>query len=147
MVSGMMDDGSECGGLASKKLCVDCGTSKTPLWRGGPAGPKSLCNACGIRSRKRRRALLESTEADENKKKMIGKKMKHMINSNSDSNGSHNSSSSSSSNNGHLECSRKDRLTAMWDILKPRKVRMEELNEEQEAAVLLMAMSHGYDRC
>lgn len=23
-----------------KKTCADCGTSKTPLWRGGPAGPK-----------------------------------------------------------------------------------------------------------
>lgn len=22
------------------KTCVDCGTTKTPLWRGGPAGPK-----------------------------------------------------------------------------------------------------------
>ncbi|CAK9138930.1 unnamed protein product [Ilex paraguariensis] len=22
------------------KTCADCGTSKTPLWRGGPAGPK-----------------------------------------------------------------------------------------------------------
>ncbi|XP_076944233.1 GATA transcription factor 17-like [Bidens hawaiensis] len=39
------------------KTCADCGTSKTPLWRGGPAGPKSLCNACGIRSRKRRGSL------------------------------------------------------------------------------------------
>ncbi|KAF3593152.1 hypothetical protein DY000_02026635 [Brassica cretica] len=24
----------------TKKTCVDCGTNKTPLWRGGPAGPK-----------------------------------------------------------------------------------------------------------
>lgn len=24
----------------NKKTCADCGTSKTPLWRGGPAGPK-----------------------------------------------------------------------------------------------------------
>ena len=23
-----------------KKTCADCGTTKTPLWRGGPAGPK-----------------------------------------------------------------------------------------------------------
>nr|XP_043613133.1 GATA transcription factor 16-like [Erigeron canadensis] len=48
--------------------CVDCGTSKTPLWRGGPAGPKSLCNACGIRSRKRRRALLGETKEDKRPK-------------------------------------------------------------------------------
>ncbi|KAH1088405.1 hypothetical protein AAZX31_07G225200 [Glycine max] len=41
-----------------KKTCADCGTTKTPLWRGGPAGPKSLCNACGIRSRKKKRAIL-----------------------------------------------------------------------------------------
>eukprot|EP00252_Welwitschia_mirabilis_P004303 TRINITY_DN145_c0_g1_i1.p1 TRINITY_DN145_c0_g1~~TRINITY_DN145_c0_g1_i1.p1 ORF type:complete len:299 (+),score=3.25 TRINITY_DN145_c0_g1_i1:381-1277(+) len=39
------------------RVCVDCKTSKTPLWRSGPQGPKSLCNACGIRYRKARRAL------------------------------------------------------------------------------------------
>ncbi|KAF3775976.1 putative GATA transcription factor 22 [Nymphaea thermarum] len=39
------------------RVCVFCNTSKTPLWRGGPHGPKSLCNACGIRYRKARRAL------------------------------------------------------------------------------------------
>lgn len=40
------------------KACADCHTTKTPLWRGGPDGPKSLCNACGIRYRKRRRQAL-----------------------------------------------------------------------------------------
>ncbi|KAF7805070.1 importin subunit alpha-2-like [Senna tora] len=38
----------------NNKCCTDCKTTKTPLWRGGPAGPKTLCNACGIRYRKRR---------------------------------------------------------------------------------------------
>lgn len=70
----------------SEKCCLDCKTTKTPLWRSGPSGPKvrkfftflvnfcgflvlenglilvlgfllqSLCNACGIRHRKRRAA-------------------------------------------------------------------------------------------
>ncbi|PON55660.1 GATA transcription factor [Parasponia andersonii] len=30
----------------------DCGTNSTPMWRKGPLGPKSLCNACGIKYRK-----------------------------------------------------------------------------------------------
>ncbi|CAL9165915.1 protein CYTOKININ-RESPONSIVE GATA TRANSCRIPTION FACTOR 1-like [Musa acuminata AAA Group] len=39
------------------RVCSDCNTTKTPLWRSGPRGPKSLCNACGIRQRKARRAM------------------------------------------------------------------------------------------
>ncbi|XP_057768267.1 putative GATA transcription factor 22 [Salvia miltiorrhiza] len=39
------------------RVCSDCNTTKTPLWRSGPKGPKSLCNACGIRQRKARRAM------------------------------------------------------------------------------------------
>ncbi|KAK7310717.1 hypothetical protein RJT34_08398 [Clitoria ternatea] len=42
------------------RVCSDCNTSTTPLWRSGPNGPKSLCNACGIRQRKARRAMLEA---------------------------------------------------------------------------------------
>lgn len=34
------------------RSCVDCGTTKTPMWRSGPRGSKSLCNACGIRWKK-----------------------------------------------------------------------------------------------
>lgn len=39
------------------RVCADCNTTKTPLWRSGPKGPKSLCNACGIRQRKARQAM------------------------------------------------------------------------------------------
>ncbi|KAL9661779.1 hypothetical protein QQ045_026607 [Rhodiola kirilowii] len=45
------------------RVCSDCNTTKTPLWRSGPRGPKSLCNACGIRQRKARRALAAASEA------------------------------------------------------------------------------------
>lgn len=31
------------------KRCLTCGTSKSPEWRKGPDGNKSLCNACGLR--------------------------------------------------------------------------------------------------
>ncbi|KAJ4974358.1 hypothetical protein NE237_007532 [Protea cynaroides] len=44
---------------STARTCADCKTSKTPLWRSGPHGPKSLCNACGIRYRKRRRREIE----------------------------------------------------------------------------------------
>lgn len=32
--------------------CVHCSATETPLWRAGPAGPKTLCNACGVRWKK-----------------------------------------------------------------------------------------------
>lgn len=44
-------------GNPAVRVCADCNTTKTPLWRSGPKGPKSLCNACGIRQRKARRAM------------------------------------------------------------------------------------------
>ncbi|KAL6623372.1 hypothetical protein ACP70R_018493 [Stipagrostis hirtigluma subsp. patula] len=31
------------------KTCTHCMSSKTPQWRTGPLGPKTLCNACGVR--------------------------------------------------------------------------------------------------
>lgn len=46
----------------SIRFCSDCNTTKTPLWRSGPQGPKSLCNACGIRQRKARRAMAAAAE-------------------------------------------------------------------------------------
>ncbi|OIV96646.1 hypothetical protein TanjilG_28503 [Lupinus angustifolius] len=31
------------------RKCLHCATGKTPQWRTGPMGPKTLCNACGVR--------------------------------------------------------------------------------------------------
>ncbi|KAL4943380.1 hypothetical protein BDV06DRAFT_190111 [Aspergillus oleicola] len=35
--------------LKGEYQCADCGTSDSPEWRKGPDGPKTLCNACGLR--------------------------------------------------------------------------------------------------
>jgi len=37
---------------AVARTCAECKTDRTPLWRNGPDGPKSLCNACVIRFKK-----------------------------------------------------------------------------------------------
>ncbi|CAN1146004.1 GATA transcription factor 2 [Linum perenne] len=31
------------------RVCTHCASEKTPQWRTGPMGPKTLCNACGVR--------------------------------------------------------------------------------------------------
>ncbi|WOL14632.1 GATA transcription factor 12 [Canna indica] len=31
------------------RRCLHCQVDKTPQWRAGPMGPKTLCNACGVR--------------------------------------------------------------------------------------------------
>ena len=36
-------------GKKMRRGCLHCGTVKTPQWRMGPEGKKTLCNACGVR--------------------------------------------------------------------------------------------------
>ncbi|XP_022155901.1 GATA transcription factor 12-like [Momordica charantia] len=36
-------------GGGSGRRCSHCQAQRTPQWRGGPLGPKTLCNACGVR--------------------------------------------------------------------------------------------------
>lgn len=109
-----------------KKTCADCGTSKTPLWRGGPAGPKSLCNACGIRSRKKRRASLGLNKEEKKPKK---------------------TSICRSNSNTKLGDNLKQRLLALGrEVLMQRSTverQRKKLGEEEQAAVLLMALSYG----
>ncbi|KAK9723375.1 hypothetical protein K7432_001984 [Basidiobolus ranarum] len=38
---------SNSGGMGKK--CGYCGCKSTPMWRRGPAGPGTLCNACGVK--------------------------------------------------------------------------------------------------
>lgn len=33
-------------------MCLNCGVHSTPQWRCGPLGPRTLCNACGVRFKK-----------------------------------------------------------------------------------------------
>nr|XP_043613242.1 GATA transcription factor 16-like [Erigeron canadensis] len=128
------------------KTCVDCGTSKTPLWRGGPAGPKSLCNACGIKSRKRR-TLMGIKKDDKNPKKP-------MIDASSTCSGDSQSSGLTSINNSNSNSNMGDfclkkRLVKFGSevvIQRPRsKIRKQrkKVCEEEQAAFLLMALSCG----
>ncbi|KIY42936.1 hypothetical protein FISHEDRAFT_54434 [Fistulina hepatica ATCC 64428] len=54
--SGLLDD--EVGQAKKKRkkghneeqhVCITCGRTDSPEWRKGPLGPKTLCNACGLR--------------------------------------------------------------------------------------------------
>ncbi|KAJ8550088.1 hypothetical protein K7X08_033795 [Anisodus acutangulus] len=48
------------------RRCANCDTTSTPLWRNGPRGPKSLCNACGIRFKKEERRASAAPAATAN---------------------------------------------------------------------------------
>ncbi|KAB5512150.1 hypothetical protein DKX38_029178 [Salix brachista] len=50
------DDGKETSGRLGShndqqqpRRCTHCLAQRTPQWRAGPLGPKTLCNACGVR--------------------------------------------------------------------------------------------------
>ncbi|XP_071700825.1 GATA transcription factor 15-like [Rutidosis leptorrhynchoides] len=145
----MMDSKSspERGGSTSSdggsliKTCVDCGTTKTPLWRGGPAGPKSLCNACGIRSRKKRRAILGTTKDDKKSKKT------NMSTSSGDSQTSGLTSINKSGKMGDI-CLKKRLMAPGSEVLfqRPRSKVIKQrrkVGEEEQAAILLMSLSRG----
>lgn len=126
----------------NNKFCADCKTTKTPLWRGGPSGPKSLCNACGIRYRKRR-ILSRATERK--------RERHHHQHSRVDTAGTSNAAPANGGAGKDLSHSLKMRLVILGkDLLlqtsfvkKQRCQRKRKLGEEELAAVSLMALSCG----
>lgn len=48
----------------SKLRCVHCLSTETPLWRAGPDGPKTLCNACGVRYKKGKLVLYKDSNGN-----------------------------------------------------------------------------------
>ncbi|CAA2989136.1 GATA transcription factor 15-like [Olea europaea subsp. europaea] len=102
---------------------------------------QSLCNACGIRSRKKRRALLGVNKENEKSKKYASTK-----------NSAHSNDSSTSSSGDSTSYKIGDSLKRkLWSfgrdvaLQKPRSntPQRRKLGEEEQAAFLLMALSCG----
>ncbi|KAL6505056.1 hypothetical protein OROGR_024873 [Orobanche gracilis] len=100
----------------SSKSCSGCQTTRTPLWRGGPAGPKSLCNACGIKYNKNRRQVLGLATSGKAIKK------KKSVNRSSEV---------------------REILKTRLMVLQRSGEVMSKLREEERAAIVLMALSCG----
>lgn len=46
-----------------QRSCANCACTETPLWRRSPLGPKTVCNACGVRMKKGRLIFVDSTRS------------------------------------------------------------------------------------
>lgn len=125
----------------SIRVCADCNTTKTPLWRSGPRGPKTLCNACGIRQRKARRAMAAAAASGELIVADTPMKCNKMI--------------KAKRSNGEKTRKYKKRCRAT-DRLRSRKLKFDDFminlskklafhqmfpQDEKDAAILLMALS------
>ena len=49
---------------APTKQCTSCGATQTPMWRRGPNGTSTLCNACGVRWSAKQRLVGEKTSTN-----------------------------------------------------------------------------------
>ncbi|CAN6353823.1 unnamed protein product, partial [Urochloa humidicola] len=110
---------------AGRPFCVECRTTATPMWRGGPTGPRSLCNACGIRYRKKRRQELG---LDNNKKPQQNQQPQPP---------QHPQQPHQHQDHGQVTSAVKDNKSSGLQVVKKRRVLM----GVEEAAILLMALS------
>ncbi|CAI2165263.1 3073_t:CDS:10 [Funneliformis geosporum] len=51
--------------ITEKKNCMYCGVKYTPMWRRGPKGPGTLCNACGVKWKQGKIMVEESPKDNE----------------------------------------------------------------------------------
>ncbi|WJX96532.1 hypothetical protein P8452_77727 [Trifolium repens] len=138
------------------RVCSDCNTTKTPLWRSGPRGPKSLCNACGIRQRKARRALalaaaaangttVTADQASSVKRKKLQKKKENKSKIDCSTHLKKKTKFESSSEEQSHQ-SKKEFITfedLRLSLSKNLSVQQVFPQDEKEAAILLMALSYG----
>ncbi|XP_052183255.1 putative GATA transcription factor 22 [Diospyros lotus] len=131
------------------RVCADCNTTKTPLWRSGPRGPKSLCNACGIRQRKARRAMAAAAAAANGgtvlEAETASVKSKTQQKEKRSNNGGHvaqykKRSKLAAATQGRRKLCFEDFLISMSKNLAFHHVFPQ---DEKEAAILLMALSCG----
>ncbi|KAG5549038.1 hypothetical protein RHGRI_014419 [Rhododendron griersonianum] len=133
-----------------KKFCCDCKTTETPLWRAGPSGPKSLCNACGIRYRKKRSAVVG-----------LNKRVEKEEEKSATTSPAKNRCGGGGSKGGNLSEDLRVRLVALGKEVvmlqrqrspmrkrqrrrRRRSVKRKLGEEEEQAAVLLMSLSCGF---
>lgn len=135
------------------RVCADCNTTKTPLWRSGPRGPKSLCNACGIRQRKARRAMaaaaangtavqLAADDTSSNNKKSKTSRPRNYKNSCLPFKKRCKFNSNTPSRGKKKLCSFED-LTLILSKNNSSALQRVFPQDEKEAAILLMALSYG----
>lgn len=65
---------------AANKVCHNCGTTTTPLWRSSPVGEEIICNACFMRYREsgqagleRRKREVQSSDSGQSPEPKVGK--------------------------------------------------------------------------
>ncbi|KAA3475097.1 GATA transcription factor 16-like [Gossypium australe] len=98
----------------TNKRCVDCSTTRTPLWRGGPAGPR-------VKYRKKNRALLGLNRESRSEKSKRGIEVRRS----------------------GIKLKSLGREVGVQHMVGNRELNSK-LREEEEAAFLLMALSCGY---
>ncbi|XP_066398674.1 GATA transcription factor 16-like isoform X2 [Miscanthus floridulus] len=138
--SGALDPDERSPASSETKACTECHATKTPLWRGGPCGPMSLCNACGIRYRKKRREAMgldssskagggnEQQQQQRKKKATAASKREREREKEAD------------------EVTVELRAVGFGKVVLKQRRRMRRrrrLGEEERAAILLMALSSG----